>query len=283
MPYCPKCDMEFVEGITVCSDCGGPLVESKEAAETLKKQEQEAEQERKQAELLELQAAYAEALGVDLEELAGLSQRELEAKVRELASLAEGDGLPDGTRPAEPYGAVDRTREAIQAGSRRPGSIPRTRVYGRKSDTYSDLRSSADAFLLVGGVLTAAAVLIWIGFIPFPIRGISGLITQIVLTAMGVGSLVIAWKSFQSAKQVKGQVAEEENATKELIQWFVDHYTGEELDGQLRRESGELSPEELSLKRFDLIQDLLITNHDLGDQAYVDLLAEEIYGKLYED
>ena len=41
MPYCPKCDMEFVEGIKVCSDCGGPLVESKEVAEAIKKKEQE--------------------------------------------------------------------------------------------------------------------------------------------------------------------------------------------------------------------------------------------------
>ena len=41
MPYCPKCDMEFVEGIKVCSDCGGPLVESKEVAEAMKKKEQE--------------------------------------------------------------------------------------------------------------------------------------------------------------------------------------------------------------------------------------------------
>lgn len=31
MPYCPKCDMEFIDGITTCSDCGGPLVESEEA------------------------------------------------------------------------------------------------------------------------------------------------------------------------------------------------------------------------------------------------------------
>jgi transcriptional regulator with XRE-family HTH domain len=35
MPYCPKCDMEFVEGIKVCSDCGGPLVESKEVADLM--------------------------------------------------------------------------------------------------------------------------------------------------------------------------------------------------------------------------------------------------------
>ena len=39
--YCPKCDMEFIDGITVCTDCGGPLVESKEAAEAVRKKEQE--------------------------------------------------------------------------------------------------------------------------------------------------------------------------------------------------------------------------------------------------
>ena len=48
MPYCPKCDMEFVEGITVCTDCGGPLVdkdvwfaekETREAAERAEREE----------------------------------------------------------------------------------------------------------------------------------------------------------------------------------------------------------------------------------------------------
>ncbi|MEG2297842.1 MAG: hypothetical protein RSC13_09460 [Clostridium sp.] len=38
MPYCPKCDMEFIDGITVCSDCGGPLLESKEVADALKRE-----------------------------------------------------------------------------------------------------------------------------------------------------------------------------------------------------------------------------------------------------
>ena len=33
--------MEFVEGIKICSDCGGPLVESKEVADAMKQKEKE--------------------------------------------------------------------------------------------------------------------------------------------------------------------------------------------------------------------------------------------------
>ena len=47
MPYCPKCDMEFVDGITTCSDCGGPLVESEEAyKKEMKKKMERAYQKR---------------------------------------------------------------------------------------------------------------------------------------------------------------------------------------------------------------------------------------------
>ncbi len=54
MPYCPKCDMEFVEGITVCTDCGGPLVDKdvwfaeKEEREAKERMEQEERMRRMQ-------------------------------------------------------------------------------------------------------------------------------------------------------------------------------------------------------------------------------------------
>ena len=46
-------------------------------------------------------------------------------------------------------------------------------------------------------------------------------------------------------------------------------------------EEETLSDEELSLKRFELIQDYLITGRDLPDQSYVDALCEMIYCRLY--
>lgn len=241
MPYCPKCDMEFIDGITVCSDCGGTLVESKEAYEAEKKKEQEA---------------------------ARLARAEREAAMEE--------GALD---PAAPYGDLS----AVEASMKEKSQAPRPHVYVKKAQQYEDLKSSSTAFLLVGGGLLIFSVLCWAHVIPLPLAGISGIISKSVMTVLGLAGLYVAWTSFQSAKKVAGQVAEEEEATRQLVGWFVASYTGDGLDRQIIGECGDLAPEELALKRYELIQDLIITNHDIADQDYVDALAEEIYGKLYTD
>ena len=60
MPYCPKCDMEFVEGVTVCTDCGGPLVESREAAQAQKAAEKEKREQEMRLRYEEMQKAAKE-------------------------------------------------------------------------------------------------------------------------------------------------------------------------------------------------------------------------------
>lgn len=249
MPYCPKCDMEFIDGITVCSDCGGPLAESKEVADAMKKQQKEEELARQKAAYEEMQAALAQEQAND-----------------------DSRRLTDGGTDPEP---------ALAA---RLGHRPeRTHVYVKKSQQYDDLKSSASAFLIIGGALLAVSVLCWINLLQLPMAQGSRMIMQSVLTVMGVLCLIVAFRSTQSARRMRSQISQEEDATKQLVQWFLDNYQGPGLDAQIAEESGELEPEELSLKRFDLIQDILITSHDLADQSYVDLLAEEIYGKLYEN
>lgn len=231
MPYCPKCDMEFVEGVTVCTDCGGPLVESKEAADALKKAEREKQEE-------ELRRHYEELMG------------EEEAE----------DGEEAAGKAARPAPA---------------------RAYVNKGQRYEDMSSSASAFFLVGGLLALAAVLTLTGIINLPMAGPSRYIFQGLLVLMAVGSLAIAVSSKKSAGILKSQAADEEKETEEIIQWFLKTYSGQDLDDQLHMEDPELSGEELSLKRFELIQDYLVTGRDLPDQSYVDALCDMIYSRLY--
>jgi hypothetical protein len=231
--------MEFVEGITVCSDCGGPLVESEEAAKAMKIKAKEDALAADAAKMAALQEDWAKELGVDAEELP----------------------------------------KAVQAAS----EPVRSAVYVKKSQQYDDFQSSASAFYLVGGIVLAGSVLGWANILPLPMTGFSRYLSLGVMTVIGIFCIVSAISSTRSARQVKGQIAEEEDTTKQLLNWFKESYTGEQLDAQIRAESGDLSPEELSLKRFSLIQDILITNHDITDQGYIDMLSEDIYGSLYED
>lgn len=248
MPYCPKCDMEFVDGITTCSDCGGTLVASREIADAMKKQAEQEAMARRQA---EYEAMQAEFLAAD-------------------AADEADDASMDHADSEDPSVVVRR-------------APVRNRVYVKKSQQYDDLKSSASAFLLVGGLLLVFSILCWMDVIKLPMAGVSRIISQSVMTVLGIGSLIVAASSARSAKAVGAQIADEENVTQELIQWFADNYNGNELDAQILRESGELAPKELSLKRFELIQDILITTHDIADQAYVDLIAEDIYARLYQD
>lgn len=227
--------MEFVDGITVCTDCGGPLVESEEVAMAMKKKEQE--------EKLLKQQEYLTHLTQQLE--------------------TQGQESADGASTAP--------------------SIPEpVRVYETKSQKYEDLKSSASAFLIVGGILLAASVLCWTGIINLPMAQTSKLIFQGALTAMALFSLVVFFKTSAQAKKLLPEINKEKEQTQEIISWFLDRWKSSDIDTQISgRES--LSQEEISLKRFQIIQDYLITGKDLPDPAYVDALCEELYGRLYEE
>lgn len=235
MPYCPKCDMEFVEGIKVCSDCGGPLVESKEVAEAMKKKEQE-------------------------KQLAGMAQE---------MDPFSGEDADAGFSGDEPAGNSSRTAEPVHA-------------YVNKEQRYEDMSSSASAFFLVGGVLAVGAALCLLGVLHLPMAGFQKYMFEGVLVILAVGSFIVAVSSRKRAAELKIEADDEKRETQEIIDWFLKNYSAKELDEQLLMEDPDLSGEELSLKRFELIQDFLITGRDIPDQAYADSLCETLYAKLYD-
>ncbi len=251
MPYCPKCDMEFIDGITVCTDCGGPLVGSEEEARLLKQKEKEEALKKQQEYLERMNRQFADSEGFDDSDDSG-----------------DSDHLDSTGNTPSHSGKAQTTQSASHA-------------YVNKSQKYEDLQSSASAFLLVGGILLIGSVLCFAGVIPLPMTGTSRLIFLGALTAMGIFSLGVCISSKRSAKKLQPEIAVEKNRTRELNQWITDSYSGNAVDQQIP-DASTLSPEELSLKRFQVIQDLLITGQDLPNQDYVDALSEEIYSHLYE-
>lgn len=238
MPYCPKCDMEFVEGIKVCSDCGGPLVESKEVADAMKQKEKE-------------------------EQLAVMAQ-EMDPFSGEMAKAEDAD-------PSEISSAKKKPADEI------------VHAYVDKGQRYEDMSSSASAFFLVGGVLAVGAALCLLGVFHLPMEGFQKYIFEGALVILAVASLVVAVSSRKRAAELKVEADDEKRETQEIIDWFLKNYSAKELDEQLLMEDPDLSGEELSLKRFELIQDFLITGRDIPDQAYADSLCEMLYAKLYDE
>ena len=262
MPYCPKCDMEFVDGITTCSDCGGPLVASKEEADRLKREEQLKRQKEQQN--LTQEMLSMEMNGANADSFSGHASEDF----HNLANSDDPDVSTKGSRSTDPASAISFKQQST--------------AYVDKGQKYEDLRSSASAFLIVGGAVLIFSALCWLQIVRLPMAGFSRYLIQTALTAMGIFSMVVYIKSNRSARDLLPQIEEEKQKTNDLIQWFLSEQSAQDIDREIL-DLDQLNDEEISLKRFQIIQDYLITHKDLPDPAYVDALCEEIYTKLYEE
>ncbi len=239
--YCPYCDMDFVDGVSICSDCGRPLI-TREAYEQQLKDEHEADAEKKR-----LAAEESIKTAQELEETVGEDPAITRQRSDTLRSLAQ-----------EPS------------------------VYVSKASAYEDNRSSAGAFFTVGGAVTIVMILVYTGIIKLP-AAFDSVLTKCVLTVIGVGFVAIGILSLKKAAVLKEQAAEEEQLNDDLIQWFIDNYTRDELDRQARLTAGDdAGEEEIALARLAYIQDQLLVNHDIADKSYADSLSEEIYARIFE-
>lgn len=230
MPYCPKCDMEFIEGITVCSDCSSPLFESKELAQK------------------------------EHEEVLKLKQAEEMKEIQQFLEQQEQDSSAPEQKPAP----------------------ERTRVYIDKAQKYEDFKSSASAFLIVGGISLLLLILSLTGIFPLPMQGVTKIIFHVTLIGMCVFSFIVWNNNLKEAKKILPEIDLEKQQTEAVLEWFYAEYNKDFIDQKIT-DFAVLDAGVQSLKRFAVIQDLLITGKDLPDPSYVDMLSEKIYSRLYEE
>lgn len=163
-------------------------------------------------------------------------------------------------------------------------SAPYSHVYEKCEDRYKNHLSSAVSFGVIGTGLLAALCLSEAGLLHLPISWKTNPFAFSVFAGAGVMFDVIAGISFHRASQLKQQIADEEELTARLTDWFITTYDKNQLDAPILAAEGPIESEELLyLKRLEMITSYLTRENEHLNEAFAGKLAEEIYPLIYDN
>lgn len=302
MPWCPKCKMEYREGIHVCADCGIELVsddamqelkglclvasdEEKEKMErfleflnyssmktaNLEYKEEEsiwivsvAEEEFKEAKKL-----YQGFYTGELEQAAQqnvFNKEETEEEESESVTKDNLDTTDKLKKEADAYALLEKTKKLRTDASD---------VYVSKADKYQDLKSSAFTFLIfgiLGLIFVSANVLEFLSLL-------NGPLPQIVFAVMFFGFTLVGINCFKRAKVAKSQIAEEEALTEALNDWLEKNITESYLS---EIEDHNVSEEINYLNKVDAIKTRITDVFGEITDNYLDHIIEIYYNEHFQ-
>lgn len=298
MPWCPKCKNEYREGITVCADCGTPLVEDISAIENEQREIVFSTPEKELAErFLEfLKYSKIQSGSLEAEEdiytvlvkksdlkqakklfqgfAAAENEAELQKKLKK--QQAAEQNIAEEAEASMKAFASDSDEDSENAEHEEASSLHETaKVYMKQEDKYKELHSTAYTFLIVGilgllfVVLNAAGIFHIIG----------NMITYVLYTIIFAGCIFVAFTSFQDAKKAKAQIKDEEALTAQVKEWLAANISeasfAEVFDASLGDEANYLN-------KLAYMSRILTEEFPQLDSDYADQLCEEFYGETFE-
>ncbi|KSV59286.1 hypothetical protein [Acetivibrio ethanolgignens] len=282
MAWCPKCKMEYREGITVCADCGTPLVE-----EFTEKEEQVAvlltdkeELAKRFHDFLEYSGVTGALLGF-VEESSQYSVSVPVSQQKEAKRLYTGFYLAETEKELEAVVAKTASADTESASEAEPEEeIYNLResasVYVKKEDKYKDLSSTAWTFLVVGIAGLIFTVLNIFGY--FSIFG--NPVSYTAAAIIFLGCLFVSGSSFRSAKAAKGQIAEENRFTEEVKEWMENNIRETDL---LTVQDETVSDEINFLNKITYIKKAVTDQFGSMDEAFLDEITEEFYNNHFDN
>lgn len=297
MPWCRQCNVEYVEGKTVCIDCGSTLVESlEEAKEPIKFLETEKELfAKKFVEFLN----YSKVPNVSYEYndvdkkwivLIDESAKKQVVKLYEVFYSVEATGI---TKEADSNDLADVTdttpssesedkystmfdEEELEniIESRKPKAfIPP--AYVKKEDQFRDLKSTAFTFFFVSLLGIVILVLNAVGVISL----FAGIMPYIVMGGLFIAFLYIGFNTYAKSKKVEKEITSENDLTGSIEKWLNQNITKANLDSI---DEVETNPEISFFKKLDYMKELIIDQFGDLDDGYLDHLVEEYYNTNFE-
>lgn len=289
MPWCPICKSEYRDGITICADCGTPLVDElpaeEESRELIMKAEEEVFADRfleylsysgihsgkkEKNEIKEEYSVYvAEEEAQDAKKLfQAYYIAEEEKKLMEKAA----HGNETLNKEQDRLKALKEKREQEVGVELRKSS----KVYVNQEDKYKDLFSTSLVFLGFGIVGLLVTALDAAGVISI----INGTFTMVIYLALFLGCVVFGGYSMKSALIAKSQIGEEKSRTEEINGWLARTITKDIL---MEAVDSTASPEANYLNQCSHIRTLLNQEFPDLEDDYADALVENFYNKNFEE
>ena len=262
MPWCPKCKSEYREGVTVCADCGGPLVEEDQSAGFVSLTFGDTEQMEALADFLRYSGIQEVECRKDGQD--GLTELMVEKKELERAAAAVRVFL------------IQENQSPPQENVRRNGGS----LY-RDSSQKADDNRSAGWMLLIVGILGLLLVVLGIAKVlplqlsnPYLFYGVMGAVFLLFLVAGAV--------SIKNAGIFAKKAESEHSLRSTMLDWCKETLHAKEIDELVGAEG---VPEEvLYFSRTAYIRERL--NHQFMnlDQDFLDKFVDDyVYGMIFED
>lgn len=193
--WCPKCENEYVEGITHCADCGVELVES-------------LDNEVSQNEIVFEADSFSESASSD---------------DNSSNQITDFDAAGDITE-----NILEDASDMEQAGP----NIP-THPYVSKKSKKEDVKSTAQTFTLVSIVGFILLILFWAGIIPLNTATYMKVMLSVVMGTMFIIFFFVGIRSFKDLKALEQEADTEEDSFATITEWFHQTYSTDDIDAEL--------------------------------------------------
>lgn len=154
-------------------------------------------------------------------------------------------------------------------------------VYVKKETAYEDMKSTATTFLCIG-TLGIICLLLWgFGVIRLQMEGYMKILMFLVMGTLFVVFLIIGIRYQMRLKSVKEEAGSEKQLTEEIIRWFLDTYSADDIDAGI--DDTSVGEEQLYFQRYEVMERCISSRYPDLDGAYQDHMLEELYGRIFQN